>query len=213
MTQAEIGAAQANIEVAKANQRPQIAATFEGLFRNPETFLGHFGASIGLGLAQDLFDSRRTKSEILEAQDALVGLQAFLASQKLEVGDAIDASINSLDAAERSQDSAADGIVSASESLRITMVGFRSGVNTTLDVDNARAALISAETTAVDARFDVASSQATLAAAVGIYTVEAQRAHDRATSKGQNIDTQAAVQNKALQPKPKSKHRKFLGIF
>lgn len=212
-TEAQIGAARANLEVAKAAQRPQIAATVTGLLRNPATFLGHFGASLGLGLAQTLFDSRRSKNEIFEAQAALDQLEAVLAGQRLAVANAIDAALVSLESATKSSVDTQDEVVSAREALRVALVGFRSGVRTTLDVANAQSAQLTAETDAVNARFDVASSQATLAAAVGIYTAEAQRARERVPTPALSASAQLGQETAVLKPVVKRKRHKFLGVF
>jgi len=213
VTQAQIGAAQEAIKIAQSNRRPQLGATLSGLLRNPATFLGNFGASIGLGLSQDLFDSNRTRDQVRVARAALTQLQARLAGQRLQVAQAIETSLLSLDSSQRRQNNAETGVVSASEALRVAQIGFRSGVSTTLDVANAQASLLSAQTDAVNARFDVADSQATLAAAIGIYTTEEQAARARALRAQQDAEAQAQKQRALLHPKPKKKRRRFLGIF
>lgn len=213
VTQAQIGAAEAAVEIAKSGKRPQLSLNLGTLLRNPATFLGNFGASIGLGLAQNLFDSRRTRSQVDTARAALLQLQARLAGQRLEVAGAIETSLLNLDSAQQRQASADAGARSAQEALRVAQIGFRSGVRTTLDLADAQAALLAAQTDAVNSRFDVADAQATLAAAVGIYTVEAQNARERAIRDEQEAAEQARRQIEILQPKPKKKRKKFLGIF
>ncbi len=213
VTQAQIGAAEAAVEIAKTGKRPQLGLNLSALLRNPATFLGNFGASIGLGLAQNLFDSGRTRNQVDTARAALTQLQARLAGQRLEVAGAIETSLLSLDSAQRRQLNSETGVRSAREALRVAQIGFRSGVRTTLDLADAQAALLSAQTDAVNARFDVADAQATLAAGVGIYTVEAQNARQRAIRDEQEAAEQARRQYEILHPKPKKKRKKFLGIF
>jgi outer membrane protein TolC len=58
-------------------------------------------------------------------------------------------------------------------------LGYSAGVQTALDVSDAEAALLIAQTNAVNAKFDVAASQAQLAAAVGVLTEEGQQAYDK----------------------------------
>ena len=79
-------------------------------------------------------------------------------------------------------------VASAQEALRAAQLGYSAGVQTALDVSDAEAALLTAQTNAVNAKFDVAASQAQLAAAVGVLTEEGQTAFNESVPIEKVID-------------------------
>ena len=211
VTLAELQASQAALDLARAQRRPSIGLSFSAILRNPASVLGHFASSIGLGLGQTLFDSGAISGQI-EAARALVDENTqILAGQRLDVANAIETAILALDSAQRRLRDADTGVDSAREALRITQLGFRSGVNTTLDISSTQAALLAAGTNAVNARFDVANAQAQLADTVGVFTIQAQTAYQRMQRDEAARLAIVAQQNQARDQK-KKKH-KFLGIF
>ncbi len=209
-SQAQIANSQANVDLARAQRRPNIGVTLGSFLRNPVTFAGRFALSLGLGLSQTLFDSGRSRSQINEAQALLDQSRSGLAGQELNVGNQIEQSLLSLDSAQARTVSADTAVTSAQEALRAAQVAYQAGVRTSLEVSTAQTALLNAQTNAVNARFDVATGQAQLASAVGVLTTQAQTAATRNTQA--QVDA-AAAQAQADAAKPKKKRKKFLGIF
>jgi outer membrane protein TolC len=209
-SQAQIANSQANIDLARAQRRPNIGLSIGSLLRNPVSFAGRFALSLGLGLSQTLFDSGRSRSQINEAQALLEQSRSGLANQELNVGNQIEQSLLSLDSAQARTVSADAAVTSAQEALRAAQVAYQAGVRTSLEVSTAQTALLNAQTNAVNARFDVANGQAQLASAVGVLTTEAQAAAAR-TNQAQAAA--AAAQAQLIAAQPKKKRKKFLGIF
>ena len=207
--QAQITSSEANVDVAKAQRRPNVGLSLGALFRNPLSYIGRFALSLGLGLSQNVFDSGLSRSQISEAQALVVQSRAGFSSTVLTGANQIEQALLVLDSAQSRTGSADVAVTAAQEALRAAQVGYQAGVRTSLDVTTAQTALLNAQTNAVNARFDVATGQAQLASAVGVLTVEAQDAAAR-TAQSQQA-TQAAIEASA--PKPKKKRKKFLGIF
>jgi outer membrane protein TolC len=185
-TQAQIRAAEASVDVVRAAKKPSIGLDILGLIRNPVSFAGRFLLSIGANLAQNLFDSGRTSSQIREAQAVVRQLRAQYKGDEQAVANDIEQSLLLLDSAQKRLTSADAGVVAAREALRAAQLGYSAGASTALEVSDAQTALLVAETDAVNARFDVAASQAQLSAAVGVYPGEATEAYRRVLQNEKN---------------------------
>lgn len=177
-TQEQIEAAKASVDLARAGRKPSIDLNILGLVRNPVTFAGRFLASIGANIAQNLFDSGRTRSQVREAKAIVEQLRSQLTEQEQAIANDIEQSLLLLDSAQKRLSSADTGVVAAREALRAAQLGYSAGAQTAIEVSDAQAALLTAETEAVNARFDVAASQARLSAAVGVYPIEAVAAYN-----------------------------------
>jgi outer membrane protein TolC len=176
----QVNQAEANIDVQRAQRRPNLGLSIGGLLRNPVTFAGRFALSLGLGVAQTLFDSGRARSQITEARAAAEQARQGLQGQRLNVANQIEQSLLALDSAEERERSTDTAVLAAQETLRAAQIGYAAGVRTALEVSDAQNALLEAQTQAVNARFDVADSQAELSASVGVLTAEGQAAYQRA---------------------------------
>lgn len=176
----QLRAAEANIDVAKAAKRPSLGLSLGGLLRNPTNFLGRFALTLGLSLAQNLFDSGRASSQIREARALADQARANVNFSRLQVANQIESSLLVLDASQKRVQLSEAGVLAAREALRAANLGYEAGVQTSLEVSDAQAALLSAQQQAVNARFDVANAQSNLSAAVGVLTVEGQRAYELA---------------------------------
>lgn len=183
VTEAQIKSAEASVDLAKAQRKPKIDIDLLGLVRNPISFAGRFLLSLGGSLAQNLFDSGKSRSQIREAQAVLEQLRFQYKDQELGVADQIEQSLLALDSAQHRLETTDTGVVSAREALRSARLGYSAGAQTSLEVSDAQSALLSAETEAVNARFDVAQAQAQLAAAVGIFPQEAIDAYQLAAKR------------------------------
>jgi outer membrane protein TolC len=180
VTEAQLKAAQASVDLARAQRKPNIGANILGLLRNPLTFAGRFLFSIGASVAQTLFDSGKSRGQIQEAVAVVDQLRSQLKGQQQAVANDIEQSLLSLDSAQKRLNSTQAGVTAAQEALRAAQLGYSAGVTTSLEVSDAQAALLTAQTDAVNARFDLAAAQAQLAASVGVVPVEGQQAYERA---------------------------------
>jgi outer membrane protein TolC len=186
--QAEVLAAEASVNVAKSAKKPQLGLSLSGLISNPLSYLGRFIVSLGGSLVQNLFDSGRTTSEVRTAQATVMQLKSSLQNGELSVANQIEQSLLALNSAKEREVTTRSAVTSAQEALRAAQLGYSAGVQTSLDVSDAEAALLTAQTNAVNARFDVAASQAQLAAAVGVLTAEGQTAYNKSVPIEKVID-------------------------
>lgn len=185
-TRADIQSAEASVDVAKAAKKPSIGLDILGLIRNPVTFAGRFLLSVGASIAQNLFDSGRTSSQVREARAIVRQLRSRATSEEQAIANEIEQSLLLLDSSQKRLATADTGVVAAREALRAAQLGYSAGAQTSLEVSDAQSALLTAETDAVNARFDVAASQAQLSAAVGVYPAEAIEAY-QSVIKNENI--------------------------
>jgi outer membrane protein len=176
----QVKAAEANVDVAKAQKKPSLGLNLSAFLNNPATALGRFAASLGLGIAKSLFDSGRNKSLIAEARSNLEQVRQGLEGERLTIFNQLEQSLLTADAAEHRLTSTDTAVVSAQEAVRSAQLGYEAGALTAVDVSDAQAALVAAQTEAVNARFDLALARARLAAAAGVLTPEWQAAYEAA---------------------------------
>ncbi len=180
--QAQVLAAEASVDVAKAGKKPSLGLSLGGLISNPISYLGRFVLSLGGSLMQNLFDSGRTSSQVRTARATMQQLKSSLHNGELNVANQIEKSLLSLNSAKEREVTTKTAVASAQEAMRTAQLGYAGGVQTSLDVIDAEAALLTAQTNAVNAKFDVAASQAQLAAAVGILTEQGQKAYQQSVA-------------------------------
>lgn len=197
----QVNAAEANIDVARAQRRPNLGLSIGSILRDPVSSVGRFALSLGLGVAQTLFDSGRISSQVEEARATREQFRQDLQGQRLQIANQIEQNLLSLDSSAGRERNATVGVLAAQEALRAAQIGYQAGARTALDVSDAQAQLLQAQTQAVNARFDVALSQAQLSAAVGILTTEGQAAYQRALEAEQT--QQANLQRVAARQKKK----------
>ena len=167
-TDENINAAQFNVGAQKSQRKPNIAVSLTGLLRDPVGFVGRTIFSAGVSLAQTLFDGGRISSQVREANASLDQARLGLTGQQLQVANAIEGSLLTLDSARKRLASTDIAVLSAEEALRAATLAFTAGAGTRLDQTNAQNALLQAQTNAVNARFDVAQAQVQLAAATAV---------------------------------------------
>jgi len=187
--QAQVRSAEASVNVAKSAKKPSLGLSLGGLISNPISYLGRFILSLGGSLVQNLFDSGRTSSQVRTAQATVLQLKSSLQSGELNVANQIEQALLALSSAKEREDTTKAAVTSAQEALRAAQLGYSAGVQTALDVSDAEAALLTAQTNAVNAKFDVAASQAQLATAVGVLTEEGQKAYNESVPIEKVIDT------------------------
>jgi len=207
-TTAQQDVAQANLDVARAARKPSLGVSLGGFLRNPLNSLGNFALSLGLNVAQNLFDSGRSRSQIDEAQAFLTQARAANSVESLNVANRIEQSLLSLASAQGRQTTAQTSVAEAQAALAAAQLGFEAGARTNLEVSDAQSRLLTAQTNVVNARFDLAQAQAALASATGIFSGEAAAAYRQIMQTEMNN----AATEEAKEVKTKKK-KKFLGIF
>ncbi|MDQ3815356.1 MAG: TolC family protein, partial [Armatimonadota bacterium] len=176
----QVRAAEANVDVAKAQRKPSLGLNLTSILRNPVTFLGRFSAALALGVAQTLFDSGRTRSQVNEARNLVEQARQGLAGERLTVANRIEQLLLTGDTAEHRLRSTDTAVLAAREAVRAAQLGYTAGVRTAVEVSDAQAALLAAQTEAVNARFDLALARAQLASAAGVLTPEWRAAYEAA---------------------------------
>ena len=167
-TDENINAAQFNVAAQKSQRKPNIGLSLTGILRDPVGAIGRSIFGAGISLAQTLFDGGRISSQVREANASLDQARLGLTGQQLQVANAIEGSLLTLDSARKRLATTAVAILSAEEALRAANLAFEAGAGTQLDESNAQNALDQARTNAVNARFDVAQAQVQLAAATAL---------------------------------------------
>lgn len=123
--------------------------------------------SAGVSLSFDPFDSGLTSGRIKEAQGNLATAKANLTSvQQSIASDVAQAYLNTLLADQRVT-TAQDGVTNAQVAVQLADGRFRAGIAIFLEVTDAQAALLSAQTDLVNARSALDQSRAALAHAIG----------------------------------------------
>lgn len=163
-----ISASEFNVAAQKAQKKPSISASLSGILRNPVQALGRLLLTGGLSVAQVLLDGRRINNQVDEARATLDQARLGLTGQQLQVANAIEGSLLSLDSALKRQTSARTSVLSAEEALRAAQLSYTAGAGTQLDVIDAQNALVAAQTDEVNARYGVAQAQVQLAAATAV---------------------------------------------
>ena len=167
-TQENITAAEYNVKAQKSQRNPTVGLSLTGLIRDPIGSIGRAILGAGVSAAQTLFDGGRISSQVREANASLDQARLGFVGQQLQVANAIEGSLLTLDSARKKLASTDTAVLSAEEALRAAQLAFTAGAGTPLDVTNAQNALLQAQTNAVNARFDVAQAQVQLAAATAI---------------------------------------------
>ncbi len=167
-TQENIVAAEFNEKAQRSQRKPNIGLSLTGLLRDPVGAIGRTILGAGVSLAQTLFDGGRISSQVREANASLSQARLGYVGQQLQVANAIEGSLLTLDSARKRLASTDTAVLSAQEALRAAQLAFTAGAGTPLDVTDAQNALLQAQTNAVNARFDVAQAQVQLAAATAI---------------------------------------------
>jgi len=162
-----IQAAQHGLSAAKTNNAPSLGADAGWSQRGSSLLSGTNGLLVGVDLQWNAFDSGLTAGLKKEARANLVSANAqLLSSQLTVVSDVSQAYLNLQTAGQRVETSKAEAF-NAKESLRLAEGRYRSGVGTFLDVLDAQAALLTAETNRTNAQTAVNQARVALAHAIG----------------------------------------------
>lgn len=122
----------------------------------------------GVVLQWSFFDGGLTAGKVREARANVESAQAQLQSARLGVLSDVSQAWLNLRTAEQGLVTAASGVASGEESLRLATGRYKAGLGTFIDVLDAENALLTAQTNEVNARTAVDTARAALARAMGL---------------------------------------------
>lgn len=165
--EAQVKAAQASVDAAKAAGKPIISLSTNWSYSNFSDSPAVHSSAVGVSVSIPLFTGFATtyRVQAAQAQAASVAAQRDLLTQQvaLDVWKAYQSLVTQTQAVQ----SSADLLASASESERVASGRYRAGVGTILDVLTAQAALASARQQNIQALYTWYIAKATLAQAMG----------------------------------------------
>ncbi|MCP3099187.1 TolC family protein [Myxococcus sp. K15C18031901] len=163
----QVRSQETQVGVSRGGYWPSLSATagLQDAGRSPAD--SDLGVSGGLSLSWNLFDSGRTRAEVREREalvrDARAQQDTLRQQVRLEVEQArlaVVASREALSAAE-------EALVNARERLRLAEGRYAAGVGNIIELGDAQVAYTSAAAQRVQATYDLATSRASLARALG----------------------------------------------
>ncbi len=165
---ASISAANYGAQAAKTTTVPVLAGNLNFYTNDPGFPWGGGSYGLGLMLTIPLYDGGLTAGAVQTARAALRSAQADLATTQLQVKTDVSQAYLAVKGAEEQDAAAQVNVVNARESLRIAEGRYKSGLGLFLDIINAQAALLVAETDAATAMAEVYRERAALQRAAGM---------------------------------------------
>jgi outer membrane protein len=166
--QSAIDAARYGARAARTTTAPTLSGNVWVGSNDPGFPWGGSGYGLGLVLSVPLYDGNLTAGAVQEARAALKSAQADLATAQLQVRTDVSQAYLAVRGAEQQDEAARINVVNARESLRIAEGRYKSGVGLFLDIINAQAALLTAETAAATSQAEMYRQRATLQRAAGM---------------------------------------------
>jgi outer membrane protein len=166
-SEAQLKAAEANIEASRAAAKPTLSVSVSNSFQNDNQLTSHSDSALGLTLSIPLFDgygptyrirSAEANAEVRTAQRDLLKLQISLDVWR---------AYQSLRTANESIKAAEILVSSAEESARVALGRYKAGVGNILDTLNAQSALASARQQKIQADLNLNVARAALAQSIG----------------------------------------------
>ena len=165
---ANVDAARFGAKAAKTTSTPTISSNISWSSNDPGFPNGGPGYGIGFMLSVPLYDGNLQAGVVQQAQAALKSAQSDLVTTQLQVRTDVSQAYLAVRGAEQQEQAALTNVANARESLRIATGRYKSGLGLFLDIINAQAALLSAETNAATATAEVFLQRATLQRAGGL---------------------------------------------
>lgn len=162
--------AQANVDVAKAGNLPQVEAYTSYTIDGDDAFKDNFGeqAQVGVRANWNIFDNNVTKAQVKQAESALYKAQENAQYVREGIQLEVHQAYLSLLAAEKNIKTTSVAVNQATEDYQIAQVRYSAGVGTNIDVMDASVALTTAKTNYVQALYDYNVSKAQLDKAMGM---------------------------------------------
>ena len=168
--QARVGAAQASVDVARANGRPALSLDGGPSWQHSDASgsgVTSRGNALGVTLTLPIFSGFATTYQVRSAQAGVQTASAQRDALRLQVAQDVWSAYQSLNTATHTVRTSADLLASAEQSERVALGRYKAGVGTIIDLLNAQSALASARLQRIQSLLDWYVSRATLAKAVG----------------------------------------------
>ena len=173
--QSRVGAAQHDVSAASASKWPTVSLTagYSTAFNSAASAslaaqLGQRqGASIGVGVSIPLFDRGATSVASQQATLAADNARITLETQQRQVGADVRSAYLNYQSAHQQLSAADAQLKAATQSVNAAQQRYRVGAGTLVDLTQARATQVQAESALVSARYDLVLQRAALAYAVG----------------------------------------------
>ena len=163
---AQVRAAQASADAARAAGRPSISLTASANRYNNAGISSH-NSLVGINLSVPIFSGYAPTYRVRAAEAQVDVRSVQLEQLRLQVALDVWTAYQHLTTATQSLRSSADLLNSAEQSERVALGRYKAGVGSMLDVLNAQSALASARQQRIQSTFDWNVSRATLAQAMG----------------------------------------------
>jgi len=163
---AQVKAAQASTDAARAADRPTIFLTASADQYNTSGFNSH-GSRLGIDLNVPIFSGYSPTYRVRAAEAQVEVKNAQLEQLRLQVALDVWTAYQRLTTATQSLRSSADLLNSAEQSERVALGRYKAGVGSILDVLNAQSAMAGARQQRIQSTFNWNISRATLAQAMG----------------------------------------------
>lgn len=162
--------AQANVDMAKAGNLPQVEAYTSYTIDGDDEFKDNFGeqAQVGVRANWNIFDNNVTKAQVKQAESELYKAQENAQYVRENIQLEVHQAYLSLLAAEKNIKTTSVAVNQATEDYQIAQVRYSAGVGTNIDVMDASVALTTARTNYVQALYDYNVSKAQLDKAMGM---------------------------------------------
>jgi TolC family type I secretion outer membrane protein len=164
--EAEVKAAQAGADEARAAGRPTISLTASSNRYNYSGIDGH-GSTVGINLSVPIFSGYSTTYRVRSAEAQLEARNAQLEQVHLRVALDVWTAYQNLTTATQSLRTTAVLLDSAQQSEKVALGRYKAGVGSILDLLNAQSALAGARLQRIQSTFNWNISRATLAQAMG----------------------------------------------
>jgi len=165
---ASIDAARYGARAAKTTTAPTLSSNVSFSSSDPGFPGGGGGYGIGLILSIPIYDGNLTAGFVQQAEAVLKAAQSDLATAQLQVRADVSQAYLAVRSAEQQDEAAKINVENAKESLRIAEGRYKSGVGLFLDIINAQAALLTAETASETSQAEVYRQRAALQRAAGL---------------------------------------------
>jgi outer membrane protein len=196
---AQVKAAQASIDAARATGRPSISLTASANRINTGGITSN-GSLVGINLNVPLFSGYATTYGVRAAEAQADVKNGQLEQLRLQVALDVWRAYQNLITATQSLRTSADLLNSAEQSERVALGRYKAGVGSILDVLNAQSALASARQQRIQSTFDWNINRATLAQAMGSLDGELLQILPGAMDSNQPPDTLPPQNEQKIQP-------------
>jgi outer membrane protein len=155
------------VSAAKTTNAPAVVGSIGASTRGANFPPGNDFLTIGVNVVWTPFDGGLTAGRVREARANRLSAQAQLTGTQLTVTSDVSQAYLNLRTAEQRVTTADAEVANAEESVRLAEGRYRAGIGTFIDVTDAQAALLTAQTNRVNAQSAVDQARAAVAHAIG----------------------------------------------